>query len=564
MNEKKTTGFRDEIRRSLIHHALVPCILSLTALVLIFMLIGFQQIKQKNLKASGEYAVKFETMMNDYIEKNREVCESINIPDFLADTSYRVDTVSDLYRFLSGRQIKADYYLFNCKKQNIFSTQSERSIVRYMEQYLLWGMSEWTGDKRKEVIFTYGKDNVGVRSEPIWAIFGPVMREGKILGYSGFVLPADRFYDRFSGQEQAVLVTNRFNRVFSQGFYHFQDERGKLFEEFRQGRGLLKFDDRYYYISDKWILEGTTRILAVYDCTSFVQLCMMALLSVVLIGLVMTWAIYRSAGTVAAQKTEILYELIFALDQVEKGDLNVSLDITTGDEFEQMGSSFNMMLGSLRHLIERHSELARENMLATAQTLEAQFNPHFLFNTLESVRYMIKFEPLDAEKMIVSLSKLLRYSIQNGGDKVALKEELKFIDRYLQIMLYRHGERLNYRIETSGCDDSILIPPMILQPVVENSIKYGFDDDRDLLNIIISGRIEDKMLVLAVRDDGAGIEEGLLTVLSSILEQKQNQTEHIGLYNVDRRIKLTYGTKKGVSIQSHTGEGTEVTIEIPI
>lgn len=123
------------------------------------------------------------------------------------------------------------------------------------------------------------------------------------------------------------------------------------------------------------------------------------------------------------------------------------------------------MIGSIRHLLARHQELAKENMLATVQILESQFNPHFLFNTLESIRYMIKFGPGEAEKMLVSLSRMLRYSIQNGKDVVTVKEEMDFISRYLQVMLYRYGDRLRYSIDLEEGSRNASIPRMTLQPL---------------------------------------------------------------------------------------------------
>ena len=244
-------------------------------------------------------------------------------------------------------------------------------------------------------------------------------------------------------------------------------------------------------------------------------------MSLVLVGflaLAVTLAIYRSAGKVADKKTEIIYDLIGALDQVEKGDLDVSLKITSGDEFERIGHSFNTMIGSIRHLLARHQELAKENLLATVQILESQFNPHFLFNTLESIRYMIKFGPGEAEKMLVSLSRMLRYSIQNGKDVVTVKEEMDFISRYLQVMLYRYGDRLRYSIDLEEGSRGASIPRMTLQPIVENSIKYGFGEDRDCLEIRISTRIQKGVLSVIIADDGVGIRPELLEELKANLD----------------------------------------------
>ena len=326
---------------------------------------------------------------------------------------------------------------------------------------------------------------------------------------------------------------------------------------------MVHLENRWYYTGSVSVLDEEASVQVIYDCTSFVQLCLMSLVLMGFLALAVTLAIYRSAGKVADKKTEIIYDLIGALDQVEKGDLDVSLKITSGDEFERIGHSFNTMIGSIRHLLARHQELAKENLLATVQILESQFNPHFLFNTLESIRYMIKFGPGEAEKMLVSLSRMLRYSIQNGKDVVTVKEEMDFISRYLQVMLYRYGDRLRYSIDLEEGSRGASIPRMTLQPIVENSIKYGFGEDRDCLEIRISTRIQKGVLSVIIADDGVGIRPELLEELKANLDQGQNQTDHIGIYNVHKRIRLVYGSRYGVGIDSKIEEGTVVTLRVP-
>ena len=401
------------------------------------------------------------------------------------------------------------------------------------------------------------------RALPAWLMFQTVVKDGRLQGYSGFVLKADAFKERLGNMEQPVLLINKFNRLFTDGVSRFQNDRGKLVEEFRDGGSMVHLENRWYYTDSVSVLDEEASVQVIYDCTSFVQLCLMSLVLAGFLALAVTLAIYRSAGKVADKKTEIIYDLIGALDQVEKGDLDVSLEITSGDEFERIGHSFNTMIGSIRHLLARHQELAKENMLATVQILESQFNPHFLFNTLESIRYMIKFGPGEAEKMLVSLSRMLRYSIQNGKDVVTVKEEMDFISRYLQVMLYRYGDRLRYSIDLEEGSRNASIPRMALQPIVENSIKYGFGEDRDCLEIRISTRIQNEVLSVIISDDGVGISTELLERLKANLDQGQNQTDHIGIYNVHKRIRLVYGSGYGVGIDSEMEKGTVVTLRVP-
>ncbi|MCD7992146.1 MAG: sensor histidine kinase [Clostridia bacterium] len=562
MKKRKQTCFRDEIRKSLIFYALAPCFISLVVLLLVFTAVGSQQIIRKSRTMLEHFSAEFEDVIDSYVDENKEMAGELDVELFKGHPSYKTEAVSDIYRFLNSQVYRGDYYLFDQERNLVFSTNSQPNVIQYIGNYLPWNTTD-QNDSKNDCIFIYDNTVIDGRALPAWLMFQTVVKDGRLQGYSGFVLKADAFKERLGNMEQPVLLINKFNRLFTDGVSRFQNDRGKLVEELRDGGSMVHLENRWYYTGSVSVLDGEASVQVIYDCTSFVQLCLMSLVLVGFLALAVTLAIYRSAGKVADKKTEIIYDLIGALDQVEKGDLDVSLEITSGDEFERIGHSFNTMIGSIRHLLARHQELAKENMLATVQILESQFNPHFLFNTLESIRYMIKFGPGEAEKMLVSLSRMLRYSIQNGKDVVTVKEEMDFISRYLQVMLYRYGDRLKYSIDLEEGSRGASIPRMTLQPIVENSIKYGFGEDRDCLEIRISTRIQKEVLSVIIEDDGVGIRPELLEELRANLDQGQNQTDHIGIYNVHKRIRLVYGSRYGVGIDSKTEEGTVVTLRVP-
>ena len=561
MKKRKQTCFRDEIRKSLIFHALAPCFISLVVLLLVFTAVGSQQIIRKSRAMLEHFSAEFEGVIDSYVDENKKMAGELDVELFKGRPSYKTEAVSDIYRFLNGQVYRGDYYLFDQERNLVFSTNSQPNVIQYIGNYLPWNTTD-QNDSKNDCIFIYDNTVIDGRALPAWLMFQTVVKDGRLQGYSGFVLKADAFKERLGNMEQPVLLINKFNRLFTDGVSRFQNDRGKLAEEFRGG-GMVHLENRWYYTGSVSVLDEEASVQVIYDCTSFVQLCLMSLVLMGFLALAVTLAIYRSAGKVADKKTEIIYDLIGALDQVEKGDLDVSLKITSGDEFERIGHSFNTMIGSIRHLLARHQELAKENMLATVQILESQFNPHFLFNTLESIRYMIKFGPGEAEKMLVSLSRMLRYSIQNGKDVVTVKEEMDFISRYLQVMLYRYGDRLRYSIDLEEGSRGASIPRMTLQPIVENSIKNGFGEDRDCLEIRISTRIQKGVLSVIIADDGVGIRPELLEELKANLDQGQNQTDHIGIYNVHKRIRLVYGSRYGVGIDSKIEEGTVVTLRVP-
>lgn len=557
---KRQTSFKEEIRKSLISHAIIPCVISILVLIVAIMVIGFWLTAKKNIQTSRDVGEYFSALIKTYFAQAEEISAGLSIKDFQDQTSYRVEKISQIYQFLNKQDIRGDFYLFDSSCNMLFSTDQDVVMEEYLKNYLAINRND-TNLWNKMTIM-YDNWNLRRRTPPSCLIFKKIIGETGTEGYGGFAIPADRFLDQQGNHDLSLVITNRFERVFLEGTGRFINDRGKLKDEFRRDKGFFHIDGRWYFTAPQEVLNGDVKIFAISDCTAFVQLTVISVVIVAVLTTVMIFFIFMSARTIATKKTDIIYSLIAALKEVEKGNLDVKLDIQSNDEFEAIGNTFNMMLGSIKHLISRHQELARENTLATVQALESQFNPHFLFNTLESIRYMIKFEPKKAEKMIVSFSRLLRYSISKGEEMATLKEEIEFADKYLQIMLYRYGDRLQYEICIDESLNKIEIPRMILQPLVENSIKYGFKENDPLTIWIIAG-FDKENLVISVKDNGRGIERQFLDELKENLSHRHNRSDHIGLYNVHRRIHLLYGDGYGAIIDSINGEGTCVTLILP-
>jgi two-component system LytT family sensor kinase len=199
----------------------------------------------------------------------------------------------------------------------------------------------------------------------------------------------------------------------------------------------------------------------------------------------------------------------------------------------------------------------QERLLVEARltALTSQINPHFLFNTLNSVSSLIRTDPNQARVMVVKLSKVLRKLLRKHENFSPLRDELNFIEDYLSIEVIRFGDKL--RFETDVADDTLdmLVPSMMLQPLVENSIKHGLSTKVDGGTIRIRTRRTENRLHLQVEDDGVGISEDKLATL----------LDHggIGVSNVNERLKVLFGTEYRMWIESRPGNGTRVQIEVP-
>ena len=191
---------------------------------------------------------------------------------------------------------------------------------------------------------------------------------------------------------------------------------------------------------------------------------------------------------------------------------------------------------------------------ARLQALTSQINPHFLFNTLNSVSSLIRSDPHQARLMVLKLSRILRRLLRKHENFSSLRDELDFIEDYLSIEVARFGEKLKFEKEVEAQSLDMLVPSMLLQPLVENCVKHGLSNKIEGGTIWLRARRVDGRLYLVVEDDGVGIPEAKL---AKMLEQG------IGVSNVNERLKVLFGTDYRMWIDSHPGKGTRIEIEVP-
>jgi two-component system, LytTR family, sensor kinase len=201
-------------------------------------------------------------------------------------------------------------------------------------------------------------------------------------------------------------------------------------------------------------------------------------------------------------------------------------------------------------LEEQHRRLIQ----ARLEALTYQINPHFLFNTLNSVSSLIRTDPHLARVMVLKLSNILRRLLRKHENFTSLREELSFIDDYLAIEVVRFGDKLRFEKDVDSAALDMLVPSMILQPLIENCVKHGLSSKVEGGTIRLRGRRNDTRLLLSVEDDGVGIPE---SKLGTMLE------DGIGVSNVSERLKVIFGNDHRMSIESQPGQGTRIEIDIP-
>ena len=252
--------------------------------------------------------------------------------------------------------------------------------------------------------------------------------------------------------------------------------------------------------------------------------------------------------------------------RLDNSDLEVRLEPTGQKEIQDLMASFNQMVLSIKNMLQMTEETMQKKHEAEIQALQSQINPHFVVNTLNSIRFMAQVAQFDGiRKMAEALVSIVSCSFRSNVSFYTVREELDMLETYVYLMRirYSNGFEVSYDIQPECA--GYLLPRLTLQPVVENSITHGFDElDEELGQILISVYQWDGFLCLAVWDNGRGMTAEQLELLDRGRQRRQDDNSSIGLENVRSRLRLNFGEAARIKFESTPGEFTRVTLQIPI
>lgn len=254
-------------------------------------------------------------------------------------------------------------------------------------------------------------------------------------------------------------------------------------------------------------------------------------------------------------------ELLKNMEKVKTGDFSIDQKSHTQDEIGYLSHRFDEMRGTLKQTIDEVYLSRIHEQEARYTALLSQLNPHFLYNTLDSIHWLaIKNRDHAVGEQIETLSDVFRHVLSGGRNYVRIEEELKFVEDYMLLLKARHGDRIHLVIETEDALAACLIPKLIIQPLVENAIQHGLESKVDGGMIAVSISSADDHIQITVSDDGVGADE------QQILEQMETGDElssAFALRNIHKRLKLSYGESYGLRIRSSIGAGFTVSMSIP-
>lgn len=387
---------------------------------------------------------------------------------------------------------------------------------------------------------------------------------GTILGYVVAVAEPASFEELFGGlytaASEVLLLDGRWRPVYysrpAQAAQTAESLRRQLLE-----RGTLQGEDgAYRFFARRCGSEGF--VLVLQQPRAFTPLVVGAiLLTGALMGTLCLVLALFSAWTLSRYLAKPVHQLDEAMGEVERGRLDVRLETDRSDELGRLANRFNQMTKEYRANLDRSVQRERELNQARLRMMQAQLNPHFLYNTLDAMKWLgMAHQAPEVAELATDLAAILRSSI-SGDEIVTLEEELELVERYVNIQTIRFGDRFTCEVDVAERYQSCLVPKLALQPLVENAILHGVADREDGYVKVWAGE-EDGMLLLYVSDNGCGIPEEVLERLNG--ETRQPSEGHLGMFNVDSILRLRYGASCGLSARSTPGEGSCVRLKMPL
>ena len=264
--------------------------------------------------------------------------------------------------------------------------------------------------------------------------------------------------------------------------------------------------------------------------------------------------------------TEPIRDMCRATEQVAGGDFSVRFSLGSGDEIETLADSFNSMVTEISVLVEDIRKEQENLKDAELRLLQEQINPHFLYNTLDAIMWLIESDQKEqAVSMLSSLSLFFRTTLSKGHDWITVAEEESHIRSYLEIQKFRYADILDYEIRIPDSMKGFYLMKLMLQPIVENALYHGIKNKRGKGMIRVTGREEGEDLVFVVEDDGIGMMPEELERMRGLIsgEVTEEEPHGFGIANVASRIRLHYGEAYGITAESTYGSGSKVSVRIP-
>ncbi|MDV4149499.1 sensor histidine kinase [Clostridium sp. AL.422] len=469
-----------------------------------------------------------------------------------------------------GKYMKPDLYIVSENDFN-FSTYSKTKYTMDSIKNETW-YNEIVDAKGKTVLLSTFEDKEGIG--PFKSIFrmGRSINNlitGETLGVLIMDISEKMLFDRYSkiikdGRNIYIIdlkgniISSKDKRLIGKNYYNDIDD-GEYIDESewysvvrREGATYIKMESTLNKYGWSIIEEIPSNIIR-QPIKQITEKFALTLLLVIIVSFII---VYKLSSWI----TKPVINMKNIMKQVMDGNLKVKVEVDRDDEIGNLEQSFNNMIKQLDDSIEEIKEKEKQKRIAELSFLQAQINPHFLYNTLSGVRFLISMNKNEeAEEMLFKFTKLLRNILPKASELITLNEEIEIVMAYIELQKIRYPNLFKVEICIEEDIKNIKVPALILQPVVENAIFYSMEDEGKKGEISINGYSDEDRIIIEINDNGKGMSN---RQINDVFSNKE-AINKVGLINVHERIQLNYGKFYGIEIISEEGKGTSVRYILP-
>lgn len=560
MNQPLRASFRRKLTAAFLVVGVVPLLVCVVLMLNVFQLFLARSTEDTAATQLTSITEDMGTLFTSCEDVMRQLGCHERILQALDGTYQNTQTVySALYAAASPKLREADFSLHDAQGRLLFTTATAAGRTDLSPRWGLLAAAKETSEVvyRDVTAFSGGSSSC---MEAAWA----VRTDGRLAGYVVVSLSRDHFRQLLEGKYGAgsdILILDPFwDEVYATPTLQDQTLAPTLRSRLLAGQDLAADgeDELYHVVREE--VSGFYVILRQPKPVADWVMRLLYLITTLSILLCLALCLAVSMGF-SQQLFQPIRSLNSAMAAVEGGDLDVRVEVPGTDEMSQLAGRFNRMTQRLKANLTDSIRQQQELGDAQIRMMQAQLNPHFLYNTLDTLKWMGKIHRIpEVSTISADLADILRRSI-SADEFVHLEDELQLLERYVEIQKIRFAGKFEFRMEVDEGLLDVLVPKLMLQPLVENAIIHGFEDGVPG-EITVTAASAGNELCLTVEDNGCGMSP---ESLRRFQEQTAPKSGHLGLYNVDAILRLHYGGDHGLKfLPPSGGRGTRIRISIPI
>ena len=521
-------SFKHSLQKEILHRSSLAALA--TSFLLLILLFGFSYFLQKQqLTKDTQQIVQH---IRDMKQANYQLLETMNqkmVPEFLEGKHTDRELFSLFYETKAQLKLSSDFIILDDTGELLFSTNRNHQETILAPYYLkLLIQNPIQGAITEKVALSIDKQH--------YALFiMPIVQNQRVKAYSISFVNENEFVSSIPLINSKYAITDTFGNIYSSNTNQFTQSTLEKFDE------KLLQSKTHWYVENPLLIEKRKiePIFSIYTFQSFFPIPSLLGLASVLtlcIFLLYFWQARRIAYKIATHNAGPIESLVYQLQEIPKKK-DKKLILQTGDEFELIAEKITDMLQELDELHQKMLTIEKEKWIFERKMLEAQFNPHFLYNTLETIKITSMIDASITQDLIQNLTRILRYSVTELEKETTLGQDLEIIEAYLKIHQIRF-EQFSYHIDCSQKLYSQVIPKLFLLPLVENALKYGRQYRIDLA-ISIKITQDQEALTFIVKDNAGGLtKQERLHILESL---NSPHTQH-GIVNSYKRLNNFFDT----------------------